>query len=63
MKTAILTKLAKVEKMADDLNHALWCERFTTPATTAMAEKALAATVEKAERCRRALNMRYGVDV
>jgi hypothetical protein len=63
MRDAILKKLASVTALAADLDLGLWAGRFKSPETKQMASDAKDRLIDKAERCRRVLRVRYGMDV
>lgn len=60
MENAILNKLARLDELARDIDLGLWAGRFSDPD---FAYAALSSVVAKAERCRRVLKFRYGLDV
>lgn len=58
----LVARLTRLTETAASVDVGLWTGRFS-PETRPVAEAALARTVEKCERIRRVLRVRYGVVV
>lgn len=63
MRDAMLKRWEMVKATCEALNHGLWIGAYKSEATRRMAEEALEAMQEKAERVARVLRWRWSIEV